>query len=75
MTRNAASLRVVDLNGGFGPNLILFDVEEVDIVGGHMNNGEGQHGVCHLTMEPLRLVEGQELEFGSDIPHEVAAHG
>ena len=74
MARNATRLCIVDLNRGLWSNLTLFDVEEVDIVGGNVNDGESQQGVCNLSMEPLRLVKGKPLELWSKEAHKIPAH-
>lgn len=66
MSCYAASLGVMDLNCGFRANLRLFDVEEVDVMGGDVDDRVDQHRVCDLAMEPLRLVERQEPDLWPD---------
>lgn len=65
MSSDATSLCVVDLDCCFGPNLIPFDVEEVDVVSADMDAGEGEHRISNLPMEPLRLIEWQPSDVGS----------
>src|SRR5262245_6295350 len=75
MASDATGLRVVDLQGGDGTNLVLLDVEEVDVVGGGVADGEEEHGVGELAMHPQVLVEGQEADLGPQPAHDGAADG
>jgi hypothetical protein len=63
MASDATRLRIVDLHGSFWPNLVPLDVEEVDVMCADVKNGEKQERVSALTVEPLRLVQGEESEF------------
>ena len=40
-----------------------------------MQDGEKEHGVCRLSVEPLALVERQELDLWAQEPQDIAAHG
>lgn len=40
-----------------------------------VDDGEQQHGIRHLSVEPHRLVERQEAHLGSDDTEDVPAHG
>ena len=75
MASDTASLRVVDLNSGLWPQLVLFDVIEVYIVGGCMDDGEDEERICHLPVKPLRLIERKPSDLWSDVSEESAAHG
>jgi hypothetical protein len=63
MASDATRLRIVDLHGGFRPNLVPLDIEEVDVMCTDVKNGEKQERVSALAVEPLRLVQGEESEF------------
>jgi hypothetical protein len=43
-----------------------FDVEKVDVMTGDVDDGPEEHGVCDLSMEPLRLIERQNPDLRSD---------
>lgn len=63
MSCYATSLGVMDLECGFRANLCLFDVEEIHVMGGDVNDSVDKHRVCDLAMKPLRFVEGQEPDL------------
>ena len=44
-------------------------------MGESVKDGEQQHGVGDLSVEPDILIEGQPPEFGTDPSHEGAANG
>lgn len=71
----SSSLSVVDLDCGNGANLRLFDVEEVHVMGGDVDDRVDKHRVCDLAMKPLRLVEGKEPDLWSDPSQQIPAHG
>lgn len=66
MSCYTTSLGVVDLDRGNWANLCLFDVEEVHVMGGDVDDRIEEHRVCDLAMKPLRLVERQEPDLWSD---------
>ena len=72
---DAAGLGIVDLHGGLAADLRALDVEEVDVVRGHVHDGPGQEGVRDLAVEPLALVQRQPSDPGSDEFEEIPAHG
>lgn len=47
----------------------------LDIVRSNMDNGEQEKGVCHLAMEPYRLIQRQPSNPGSDAFQDISAHG
>lgn len=72
MPSNSASFGVVDLESNLRSNLSTFDIEEaddvslsilldgngiLDIMCSCVNNREEEHGICNLSMEPLRLIK------------------
>jgi hypothetical protein len=75
MASDAASLGIVDLNSGLGPQLILFDIIEIDIMGGGMDDAEDEERICDLSVEPLRFIERKPSDLWSDVSEESAAHG
>lgn len=42
----------------------------LDIMSSNMGNGEEQHGICDLTMEPEVLIQRQEPDLGSKPSHQ-----
>lgn len=46
------------------------DRDLLDIMSSDMGNGEEQHGVCDLTMEPKVLIQRQEPDLGSKPSHQ-----
>lgn len=74
MASDATRLRIVDLHGGFRPNLVPLDVEEVDVMCTDVKNGEKQERVSALAVEPLRLVQGEESEFRANESQQIPAH-
>ena len=40
-----------------------------------MRNGEEEHSVCELPMEPDVLIERKEAKLGSNPSHDRSAHG
>jgi hypothetical protein len=69
---NSTSFSVVDLESNLRPNLSTLDIEEaegislsilldgsglLDIMRSCVNNREEEHGICNLSMEPLRLIK------------------
>jgi hypothetical protein len=44
-------------------------------MGRSVNDGEHEHGVGDLTMEPYRLIEGQPSDLRPDDSKNVSAHG
>ncbi len=71
---DATSLSVVNLNRRFRTKLSSLNVEEIDIVGAHVYAGEEEDGVGTLSMEPLRFVKRQPLEFRSNKSEQGSAH-
>ena len=59
MSSNTSGLLVVDLDGSFRSHLRPFDIEEVDVVAGRMNDSPEEHAVCDLAMKVLALVQWQ----------------
>ena len=75
MTRNTASLGVVDLHSGLGSYLISFDIEEavdvsealdmnasrhsLDVMGTSMHTSPKEQRVSHLSVKPLRFIQRQ----------------
>lgn len=57
VSSDATSLGVVYLYRGFRPNLALLNIEEVDIMCTDMADGEDQHCIGDLSVEPLGLVQ------------------
>lgn len=45
-------------------NLSFFDIEEVDVVSGGMEDGEKEYGVCELLVYLQVFIEWQEMQFG-----------
>lgn len=74
MSCDASSLCVMDLDCGNRANLRLFDVEEVHIMGGDVEDRIDQHRICDLAMKPLRLVERQEPDLWSNPSQQIPAH-
>lgn len=74
MACDATSLHVVNLHRGFSSYQRTLNIEEVDVVGCHMDNGPEEHGVCDLAMEPLAFVQRQPSDLWSYIPKQVSAH-
>jgi hypothetical protein len=74
MASDATRLRIVDLHGGFRPNLGPLDIEEIDVMCTDVSNGENQERVSALAVEPLRLVQGKESEFRTNEPQQIPAH-
>lgn len=66
MASNTAWLRIMNLDCSNRANLGPFDVEEVDVMTGDVDDGPEEHGVCDLSMEPLRLIERQNPDLRSD---------
>ena len=66
MTGNASGLCVMDFYGSFRPNLVPLDIEEVDIMGTHVDDGEEQDRISALAVKPLRLIQREKLEFRSN---------
>lgn len=40
-----------------------------------MDNSEQQHGICHLPMEPYRLVKRHPSNPGPDMFKDIPTHG
>jgi len=66
MTSNTTGVHVVDLECEERSNLRLFDVEKVDVVTSSVDDGEEQHRVSNLPMEPEVLVEGKPPDLGTN---------
>lgn len=74
MTGDTTGFGIVDLDGGNGADLSPFNVEEVDIVSGDVDDGEEKEGIGDLSMEPLCLVQGKPFDFWSNDFDNVPAH-
>lgn len=75
MPGNSAGLGVVNLQGDLGSDLRSFDIEKVDVMCCGMDDGKEQHGVCDVSMEPLRAVQWQPSCPGAEPAKEIPAHG
>lgn len=60
VSREAAGLRVMLGDGGLLPDLGALDVDEVHVMSGRVDDGEEEHRVGDLAMEPVRFVDGNE---------------
>jgi hypothetical protein len=67
MAGDTTGFGVVDLDGSDFPNLRALDVEEVHVMCRDVYYGPNEHRVGNLSVEPLRLVQGNELYLWSDI--------
>ena len=74
MSCDSTGLCVVYLYRSFWSELVSFNIEEVDIVGAHVDDGEGQHCISDLPVEPLRLVQREPSDVRSYEPHQISAH-
>lgn len=61
--------RCVKVGAGGGGSGVLLDIVSTD-----MCNSPNQNGVCNLSMEPLRLVEWQELYLWSYVSQNISTH-
>lgn len=74
MASDTTGITIVDLQGGERSGLEFLDIEEVDIMGSGMDNGEEEQAICNLSMEPLRLVQRQPSNLGSHNTQDGPAH-
>ena len=75
MSRNAPSLRIVDLDGTLPPHLRALDIEEIDVMRAHVHRGPEEQTIRHLAMEPLAFVQRQPSYFGTYDSQDISAHG
>lgn len=75
MAGNASRLNIVDLESSDGTDLGEFDVVEVDVVTGGVENGEEENRVGELAMHPEILIEREEANLGSQPAHNSATDG
>jgi hypothetical protein len=75
MASNATRLCVVNLKSRHGTNLGLLDIEEVDVVGCGVQDGEEEHRVCKLPMHPQVFIEWQESQLRSNDAHDGTTDG
>lgn len=74
MSCYAASLSVMDFDCGNRANLRLFDVVEVHVMSGDVEDRVDKHRICDLAMKPLGLVERKEPELWSNPSQQSPAH-
>jgi len=74
MSSNSACFGVVDLECYLGSHLCSFNVKEVDVMRCDVKDGEKQHSVSDLSMEPLGLVEWEPSRLGSEPTKDISAH-
>ena len=74
MASDATCLRIVDFHRGFWTKQVSLNVEEIDVMSRDVDDGEEQHRVSTLAVEPLRLIQGQESDFRSNESQEIPAH-
>jgi len=72
---DTAGVHVMDLYSERRAELGPFDIVEVDVVTGGVDDGKEQHGIGDLAMEPDVLVEGQPPDLRSDPSHNRSADG
>lgn len=74
VTSDTTNFRIMDLQRRHRSNLGSFDIEHVDVVTKCVNNRPEEERVRDLSMEPLRLIERQPPQLGSDESQDVTAH-
>lgn len=74
MSSDAASLVIVDLNGGLFSHLTSLHVEKVDIMGSSVHNRPKKQAICDLPMKPLALVEWKPSDLGPYLSQDVPTH-
>lgn len=74
MSCYAADLSVMDLDCRTRANLRLFDIEEVHVMGGDVEDRVEQQRVCDLAMKPLGLVKRKEADLWSNPSQQIPAH-
>lgn len=91
VSRDTTSLCVVNLKSDLGSHLHTLDVEEttlvsldvwitagrysLDIMRYHVEDGEEQHSIGDLSVEPHGFIQRHKARLGSQPSEDVSAHG
>lgn len=75
VSRDTTSLCVVNLKSDLGSHLHTLDVEEIDIMRYHVEDGEEQHSIGDLSVEPHGFIQRHKARLGSQPSEDVSAHG